>query len=113
MKKLMASLLVFTIGVGANGVYCNAVTEPTEKVDEKVTQTAVNENTEKAKSEENKANTMFQQRLKEIKISEEDRKKLNKKKLDKKKLLRDMIDISLSALALPGTIVRYIAEMFE
>ncbi len=47
MKKLMASLLVFTIGIGANGLYCNAETEPTEKVDAKVTQTAVNENTEK------------------------------------------------------------------
>ncbi len=41
MKKLVASLLVFTIGVGANGLYCNAETASTEKIDAKVTQTAV------------------------------------------------------------------------
>ncbi len=55
MKKLMASLLVFTIGVGANGLYCNAETEPTEKVDAKVTQTSVDGYTEKTKSAQNDA----------------------------------------------------------
>ena len=124
MKKLMASLLVFTIGVGANGLYCSAVTEPTEKVDAKVTQTAANGNTEKttseendqnkvdeqkdnkSQSEENKDNAIFQQKLKELVKKEEDKEKLKKEIIDNLEL------VVMAPFACVFTIVGYIGEIF-
>ena len=107
MKKLIASLLVFTIGVGANGLYCSAVTEPTEKVDAKVTQTAANGNSEKTTSEENDKNKVDEQKdnksqseeNKNDAISQQKLKELVKKEEDKEKLKKGIIaDLRLAIL---------------
>lgn len=58
MKKLVASLLIFTIGFGVNGMYCKAEAEPTEKI----AQTTVKENTEKANTVEANENKIVEKK---------------------------------------------------